>query len=653
MPEPKPTWQVLIEDKRARQATTIPSQWRISPSRLPPSTQLDVTSFPSQCGLLTPRELEITETTDVNLILEKLRNGVWSAVDVTRAFGKRAVVAHQVVNCLTEVFIERALARAAELDEYLKKTGKVVGPLHGLPISLKDQLRVKGLETTMGYVSWIGQYAERNSVLVDILLDCGAVPFVQTNVPQTLMWPETYNLIFGRTTNPRNRTLTSGGSSGGEGALVAMRGSPIGVGSDIGGSIRIPSTFNGLYALRPSSHRLPYAHARNSMLGQESVPSVFGPLTNSLENIKIFMKVILDKEGQGKPWDRDEGCVRLPWDEDAYNLRDHGRHRRKLRFGLCWDNGEVVPHPPVRRAMEMVRDALVDSGHFVVDWEPYKHAELCSVFGQILDAGAQDDYAATTAPTGEPILESMADYVFSSPSSEPSLLSEDVDRATANSLFTSSNPSTPSDSDSSTATSPTTTLTTPAPTAETETSNFRPSSSSNKKKVTAYELWELHRRKRELKQEYLERWVRVGTTTRDGVYGQGVVEGREAGKVDAIISPCAPYGAPPHGMNRDASYTMVWNVLDYPACVFPVTTVDPILDTKRERKEYLGERDRRNWELYDPQTFLNAPIGLQLVARTQEDEAVIGMTEVVDEALKMWKAKNRIRGQPSNIEAKL
>lgn len=91
------------------------------------------------------------------------------------------------MNCLTEVFVERALARAAELDEHLKRTGKVVGPLHGLPISLKDHICIKGLEATMGYVAWIGKYSAKDAVLVEILYECGAVPFVQTNVPQTLM----------------------------------------------------------------------------------------------------------------------------------------------------------------------------------------------------------------------------------------------------------------------------------------------------------------------------------------------------------------------------------------------------------------------------------------------------------------------------------
>ena len=106
---------------------------------------------------------------------------------MTTAYYKRAIVAQQVVNCLTEIFVEQALARAAKLDAHLKETGKVVGPLHGLPISLKDQLCIKGLETTMGYVTWIGKYSEHDAVLVEILYELGAVPFVRTNVPQTLI----------------------------------------------------------------------------------------------------------------------------------------------------------------------------------------------------------------------------------------------------------------------------------------------------------------------------------------------------------------------------------------------------------------------------------------------------------------------------------
>jgi len=88
---------------------------------------------------------------------------------------------------LTEIFVDRALARAKEVDDYLKATGKPIGALHGLPISLKDQFPIKGLETIMGYAGWIGRYADSDCVLVEILYEQGAVPFVRTNVPQTLV----------------------------------------------------------------------------------------------------------------------------------------------------------------------------------------------------------------------------------------------------------------------------------------------------------------------------------------------------------------------------------------------------------------------------------------------------------------------------------
>jgi amidase len=167
-----PTWQELAAEKKARQTASIPKEWLITP---PADDVLDVTDVPAKCGLLSARDLEITTISDVTILLQKLATGEWLSVEVTTAFCKRAIIAHQVVrsitdfisqlvgsliptrsvssfqtNCLTEIFIDRALERAAWLDEQLKSTGKVVGPLHGLPISLKDQICIKGLETTMG-----------------------------------------------------------------------------------------------------------------------------------------------------------------------------------------------------------------------------------------------------------------------------------------------------------------------------------------------------------------------------------------------------------------------------------------------------------------------------------------------------------------------
>ncbi|PIL31991.1 hypothetical protein GSI_06695 [Ganoderma sinense ZZ0214-1] len=355
---PNKTWQDLANAKRLRQQDAIPPAWKLTSP--PEQSVLDVRPFPEspQCGLLTAREIEITNTTEVDVLLNNLATVKWSSEEVTRAFYKRAIIAHQLVNCLTQIFVDRAIERAKELDKYLKDTGRTFGPLHGLPISLKDQVRIKGLESTLGYTSRVGKYADDDAVLTKVLYSCGAVPFVMTNVPQTLMWPETYNLIFGRTVNPANRTLTSGGSSGGEGALVAMKGSPLGVGSDIGGSIRYPSVFNGLYGFRPSSTRIPYSGALNTLEGIDSVPSVLGPLSNSLSGLKVFLKAVIGNE----PWLLDPLCIRKKWDEDAYKLADRAGGKQ-LCFAIMTDDGNAIPHPPIQRALRMVEAALLAAGH--------------------------------------------------------------------------------------------------------------------------------------------------------------------------------------------------------------------------------------------------------------------------------------------------
>ncbi|KAG2366573.1 general amidase [Suillus spraguei] len=550
-----PHWTALVAEKKQRQLKSIPQEWLVTP---PPSSTLDVTGFPESCGLLNTREIEITNTS-VDVLLNKIASAKWTAVEVTTAFSKRAIVAHQLVNCLTEIFIDRALARAAELDDHLKKTGKVVGPLHGLPISLKDQLCIKGLETTMGYVSWIGQYAEKNAVLVDVLIECGAVPFVRTNIPQTLMWPETFNSVFGRTTNPNNVSLTSGGSSGGEGALVALKGSPLGVGSDIGGSIRIPSAFCGIYGLRPSYGRVPYCGARNSLEGQDSILSVFGPMTSSIGGLKVFMKAVINS----KPWLKDPLAVRKKWDEDEYDLVDHGSGK-DLCFAIMWDDGVVVPHPPIKRSLEITKAALQKAGHKVVEWKPIKHRLLGDVARDIWNAASAEDYMITTSSTGEPIIATM-----------------ELDGSNA------------------------------------VIASLRPQNGG----ITAYKLWQVQKLRQNIRKEYLDHWNATASETGTGR------------PVDAIICPAAPFAAPPHGKNRYANYTTVWNSLDYPAAIFPVTTVDSTLDGKEPPHSFYDDFDKDVYELYDPEKFKNAPVCLQLVGRTLEEEAVIKMTEIVDAAL--------------------
>jgi amidase len=137
-------------------------------------------------------------------------------------------------NCLSESLFTRALEQARDLDTYLATHGRTKGPFHGLPISIKDNFNIIGVDSTVGFASLVNDPATYNSTLIDLLLNAGAVLYCKTNVPTAMMIAESVNNVFGRTVNPRNRKLTSGGSSGGESALIAFGGSRIGVGTDIG-----------------------------------------------------------------------------------------------------------------------------------------------------------------------------------------------------------------------------------------------------------------------------------------------------------------------------------------------------------------------------------------------------------------------------------
>lgn len=396
------TWEERAADKRNRIDDSIPREWRIQ--NLP--TDDSVFDFPERSGLLSNQELAITQSSASDLV-KKLAQGELKAVDVTIAFCKRAALAHQLVNCCLEFFPETAIAQAKELDAYYEKHRKPVGPLHGLPISLKDQLRVKGLETSMGYVSWLGKYDTTESVLVTLLRKAGAIFYTKTSVPQTLMVCETVNNIIGRTVNPRNKNWSCGGSSGGEGAMVGIRGGVIGVGTDIGGSIRVPSAFNFLYGIRPSHGRMPYVRMANSMEGQETVHSVVGPIAHSAEDLKLFLTSVLAEE----PWKYDPKVVPIPWrqaEEDAVKSK---LHSGGLTLGYYSCDGVVLPHPPILRGIEKVVSTLNQNGHSVHPWTPYKHDFGHDLINNIYAADGSTDVLSNINASGEPSIPNIKDLL--------------------------------------------------------------------------------------------------------------------------------------------------------------------------------------------------------------------------------------------------
>ncbi|CAF1189927.1 unnamed protein product [Rotaria sordida] len=390
------SWEEKAAQKRASLYNLIPQGWRLSETILknPPKNS---TLVPSQCGILSKLDLEITEIDDIEELAHRIANGKYTAVQVTEAYCKRASIAHQLVNCLAEILFTQALERAHYLDDYFKSTGgKTIGPLHGIPISFKDQFNIKGIETAMGYVGYLGDISEYNSFIVDIVLSLGAVLYVKTTVPQTLMKGEAGSYLLGITLNSLNREFSSGGSSGGEGSLIAMKGSICGLGTDIGGSIRFPSAVNGIYGLKPSDGRIPYGRAKTSLDGQESVPSVVGPMTRSLSNICLFLKSILEK----KPWLIDPKVHNIPWREDLFQEGQMD----KLCFGVIQFDQEVHLSPPVQRAINMAINALEKAGHQVIEWDTTDHPQAIEMLMKFFQADGGKDVQKAVDLSGEPLI---------------------------------------------------------------------------------------------------------------------------------------------------------------------------------------------------------------------------------------------------------
>ncbi|KAG2161368.1 hypothetical protein VTO58DRAFT_110168 [Aureobasidium pullulans] len=404
-------WKEVAAAKNQRINDSIPKEWRIDTSSLPDN----VMEIPATSGILSKTELDITNSSATDLVA-KLAAGKLKAVDVTTAFCKRAAISHQVTNCALEFFPEMALKQAKELDDFYEKNGRTVGPLHGLPISLKDQLRIKGLETTMGYVAWIDKYDTEDSVLTAMLRKAGAVFYVKTSVPQSLMVCETVNNITGRSVNPRNKHLSPGGSSGGEGANVGIRGGIIGVGTDIGGSIRVPSAFNFLYGLRPSHGRLPYGKMANSMEGQETVHSVVGPITHSVPDMRLFVQSVLEQE----PWKHDSKVIPMPWRQSEHDAAVKKITSDKLTLGFFNNDGVVMPHPPILRGVDKVVSTLRENGHEVIDWKPYKHEYAVDLIQGIYASDAGKDIHSVLSASGEPAIPNINDLV------DPSISGADI-----------------------------------------------------------------------------------------------------------------------------------------------------------------------------------------------------------------------------------
>ena len=313
-----------------------------------------------------------------HVLARSIRNREISSVEVVNAFLKHIETHNSELNAIITVNREKALKQAELADKELAG-GTLSGPLHGVPITFKDAFETEGIRTTAGNESLKDHIPDTDAAIVSRLKKAGAIILGKTNMPDLAQDLQTENKLFGFTKNPWNKEFTSGGSSGGEASAVAAGLSPLGIGSDIGGSVRIPSHYCGLYAIKPteglvpnSGHIPPKPGSVNSIRNLMSC----GPMARSVEDLKIVLQIISGPDSKDrnvypvsleKVERKELKECRILWTDSfgdllvtketsqavtgfVRNLEDAGCHVEKLvperfNFNECWKTyGELFGH---------------------------------------------------------------------------------------------------------------------------------------------------------------------------------------------------------------------------------------------------------------------------------------------------------------------
>ncbi|OIW25893.1 amidase [Coniochaeta ligniaria NRRL 30616] len=509
-----------------------------------------------------------TISAPIESLVHAVQSGTTTPLSLLHTYGRVALHAHSRTNCLTEILLPSAETWLANGDINLS------GPLAAIPVSLKDTVVVGGYDATVGYSSFVGNAPEKDGGMVRLLKDLGAVPYVKTNLPITLLSFESTNDVWGRCANPHNPAYSPGGSTGGEAALLAM-GGRIGIGSDVAGSVRAPAHFSGCYSLRCSTGRWPKAGICTSMPGQEGVPSVYSPMARTLDDLTYFTRAVL---GAGA-WKYDYTVHPIPWRGEV----EKGFGEKKvLRVGVLRSDGVVDPSPACKRALDVVESALRGEGHEVVEISPPDMREALEVASLLLNADGCRTFKSffRWGEWNDPGARQM-EVLMKVPGPLRWLYYLWVKYVRRDEVWAGL------------------------------VRNWRAQS--------AEENWRLVARREAYRAKWFDWWD------------------EEALDV-LITPPNATPAVPHDGMRDAVSscgYTFLFNLLDYTAGVLPVTHVDKELD--RLPKDFnikkLNGVAQGAYKLYDADRMHGLPVGVQVVGRRLEEEKVLAVMKRVEDAL--------------------
>ena len=404
----------------------------------------------------------------------------------------------------------------------------------------------------------------------------GAIPYVKTNLPITLLSFESTNDVWGRCKNPHNLSYSPGGSTGGESALLAYGGGRIGIGSDVAGSVRVPAHFSGIYSLRCSTGRWPKMGMNTSMPGQEGIPSVFSPMTRTLEDLVYFSKSILSM----KPWEYDHTVHPIEWRKSQYQ---QAKDKPKFRVGIMRTDGVVPPSPACVRALEKTVSALRSAGHEVLDVSPPSPYAALVIASTLLTSDGCKTYRShfRTGEWNDPGAAQMNTYA-AIPRPFKYLYYLWVKYVRRDDIWAGLLES------------------------------FH--------QMSAYEQW---------------KWV----AKREAYKAEWHIWWQEEAKLDFMITPPNATPAVPHGGMKDAvsscGYTFIFNLLDYTSGIIPVTHVDRALDQldPSVNVKKMNGVAKGAYKHYDADKMHGLPVAVQVVGQRLQEEKVLAVMERIEEAL--------------------
>ena len=311
------------------------------------------------------------------VLAQMIRDWKVSSVEVIEAHIERIEAVNPKLNAVVQLGTEAALNRAREADEALAR-GESWGPLHGVPLTTKDAVEISGAVSASGTKGRASYVAALDATVITRLQGAGGIMLASTNVPELCLAGESDNLVYGRTSNPYDLSRTPGGSSGGEAAIIAAGGSPLGLGSDVGGSIRLPAHFCGIAGIKPTTGRVPTTGHWPPLDGLLRPMFQIGPMARSVEDLALALPII-----SGVDW-RDPYTV-------PFALADASEiDVRTLKVAFFTDSGGAPVGADTKATVTSAVQVLQDAGASVEEARPTGIEEAHDLFLAVLraDAGA-------------------------------------------------------------------------------------------------------------------------------------------------------------------------------------------------------------------------------------------------------------------------